>query len=60
MDDRGNTFDGVRLSRPAVGALIDAGYETLADLPDDLTSLLALHGFGPSAVLRLEAARSTR
>ncbi len=55
-DDRGDTFDGVRIGRPATGALIDAGYRTRADLPADLDSLLALHGVGPSAVARLRDA----
>jgi len=54
--DRGPDFDGVRIGRPATGALIDAGYRTLSDLPSDLESLLALHGVGPSAVRRLREA----
>ena len=57
--DRGPEFDGVRIGRPATGALVDAGYRTLADLPDDLTALGALHGVGPSAIARLGAARTT-
>lgn len=56
-DDRGPDFDGIRIGRPATGALVDAGYRTLADLPPDLESLLALHGVGPSAVRRLREAR---
>ena len=48
--DRGPVFDGVRVGRPATGALVDAGYRTLADLPADLDALLALHGVGPKAV----------
>lgn len=56
-DDRGPDFDGIRIGRPATGALIDAGYRTRADLPDDLDDLLALHGVGPSAVRRLREAR---
>ncbi|WP_370330994.1 helix-hairpin-helix domain-containing protein [Mycolicibacterium hippocampi] len=48
--DRGPVFDGVRVGRPATGALVDAGYRTLADLPADLEALLALHGVGPKAV----------
>ncbi|KQY60222.1 hypothetical protein ASD11_12195 [Aeromicrobium sp. Root495] len=59
MSDRGPVFDGVRIGRPATGALIDAGYSTVADLPRDLSELLALHGVGPSAVGRLEAARGS-
>lgn len=57
MTDRGPVFDGVKIGRPATGALIDAGYTMRSDLPDDLTQLLHLHGVGPSAVKRLEAAR---
>jgi hypothetical protein len=56
--DRGTTFDGVTVGRPARGALADAGYTSLADLPDDLSLLLRLHGVGPSAVGRLAAARA--
>jgi uncharacterized protein YdhG (YjbR/CyaY superfamily) len=56
-DDRGPVFDHVRIGRPATGALLDAGYTSLADLPDDLDTLLELHGVGPSAVARLTAAR---
>lgn len=56
-DDRGPDFDGVRIGRPATGALIDAGYRALADLPEDLESLHSLHGVGPSAVRRLREAR---
>ncbi|HNP55466.1 MAG TPA: helix-hairpin-helix domain-containing protein [Gordonia sp. (in: high G+C Gram-positive bacteria)] len=47
----------MRIGRPATGALIDAGYRTLADLPDDLDELLGLHGVGPSAVRRLNEIR---
>jgi hypothetical protein len=57
MEDRGPVFDDVRIGRPATGALIDAGYRSLADLPDDLDELLVLHGVGPSAVRRLREAR---
>ena len=56
-EDRGPDFDGIRIGRPATGALIDAGHRTLADLPADLETLLALHGVGPSAVRRLREAR---
>ncbi|WP_066899275.1 helix-hairpin-helix domain-containing protein [Mycolicibacterium houstonense] len=55
--DRGPLFDGIRIGRPATGALIDAGYRTLADLPADLDELLALHGVGPSAVRLLAEAQ---
>jgi endonuclease III len=57
MTDRGPVFDGIRIGRPASGALIDAGYRTLADLPTDLDELLALHGVGPKAVRLLGEAR---
>lgn len=57
MEDRGPVFDGVRIGRPATGALIDAGYSRLSELPDDLTQLLPLHGFGPSAMKKLQEAR---
>ena len=59
-DDRGSSFDGVIIGRPATGALIDAGYTTMTDLPADLNELIRLHGVGPSAVRRLEAARAER
>lgn len=58
--DRGTTFDGIKIGRPATGALAAAGYEKLAELPEDLDELLALHGVGPSAVSRLKAARAER
>jgi len=57
MSDRGAIFDDVRIGRPATGALIDAGYSSLADLPKDLSELLVLHGVGPAAVKRLDIAR---
>lgn len=55
--DRGPVFDGVAVGRPATGALVDAGYLRLAELPDDLDELLELHGVGPKAVRLLRAAR---
>ncbi|WP_030484482.1 helix-hairpin-helix domain-containing protein [Nocardioides aequoreus] len=55
--DRGPTFDGVRIGRPATGALIDAGYGSLADLPADLGELAGLHGIGPKALHMLREAR---
>ena len=58
--DRGPVFDGVRIGRPATGALIDAGYRTVLDLPADLAVLSALHGVGPSAIRRLAEARDDR
>jgi hypothetical protein len=57
-EDRGPVFDGVRIGRPATGALVDADYHTLADLPADLDGLLALHGVGPKAVRLLQQARA--
>ncbi len=57
--DRGPVFDGVRIGRPATGALVDAGYRTLSELPEDLAELAALHGVGPSAIARLRAARAS-
>ena len=56
--DRGAVFDGVQIGRPATGALIDAGYHTLAELPAALDGLLALHGVGPKAVRLLRQARA--
>lgn len=58
-EDRGSSFDAIRIGRPASGALIDAGYRTLSDLPEDLSSLLALHGVGPKAVRLLQDARDS-
>lgn len=55
--DPGPVFDGVPVGRPATGALIDAGYVLLADLPEDLDELLALHGVGPKAVRLLRDTR---
>lgn len=57
--DRGPVFDGLNLGRPATGALIDAGYRAVADLPADLDGLLALHGLGPKAVRLLRQARAS-
>jgi hypothetical protein len=57
MTDRGPVFDGVKIGRPATGALVDAGYRTLADLPADLDDLLALHGVGPMAARLLAEAK---
>ncbi|MGZ5364016.1 MAG: helix-hairpin-helix domain-containing protein [Mycobacterium sp.] len=60
-DDRGPVFDGLRIGRPATGALIDAGYHSIAsiaDLPADLDGLLALHGVGSAAVRLLRQART--
>lgn len=60
QSDRGPEYDGVRIGRPATGALIDQGWSRLEDLPDDLAELLALHGVGPRAVRLLEEARRLR
>lgn len=59
MTDRGPVFDGISIGRPATGALIDAGYRTLADLPADLRELLPMHGVGPKAVRLLQEARQS-
>lgn len=56
-DDRGPAFDGVRIGRAATRGLIDAGYESLADLPQDLAELGDLHGVGPRAIQLLAEAR---
>ncbi|MGW0177736.1 helix-hairpin-helix domain-containing protein [Nocardia sp. NPDC003345] len=55
--DRGPLFDGVKIGRPATGALIDAGYLSISDLPERLEDLLALHGVGPRAIRLLGDAR---
>ncbi|HET9422141.1 MAG TPA: helix-hairpin-helix domain-containing protein [Nocardioides sp.] len=60
MNDRGPEFDGVRIGRPATGALNDAGCRTLADLPRDLEELARLHGVGPRAIRLLQDARRDR
>jgi hypothetical protein len=56
-EDRGPVFGGIRIGRPATGALLDAGYHSIADLPADLDGLLALHGVGPAALRLLRQAR---
>lgn len=56
--DRGPDFDGVRIGRPAVGGLLDAGFIRLADLPEDLDELSDVHGVGPKAIRLLREARS--
>jgi endonuclease III len=58
--DRGPDFDGVRIGRPAVGGLVDAGYARLEDLPEDLEELRDLHGVGPKAIRLLREARAAR
>ena len=60
IEDLGPEFDGVRIGRPAAGALLRAGYRTLSDLPDGLEGLLELHGVGPRAVRLLRQAREDR
>ncbi|MEU4313774.1 helix-hairpin-helix domain-containing protein [Nocardia sp. NPDC024068] len=55
--DRGPVFDGVQIGRPATGALVDAGYRSITDLPPRLEELLALHGVGPRAIRLLDDAR---
>ncbi|MUL77826.1 helix-hairpin-helix domain-containing protein [Mycolicibacterium sp. CBMA 226] len=59
MTDRGPVFDGISIGRPATGALVDAGYHSLWDLPADLNELRALHGVGPKAVRLLQEARQS-
>lgn len=58
--DRGPDFDGVRLGRPAVGGLMDAGFVRVEDLPDELDELTRIHGVGPKAIRLLREARETR
>lgn len=58
--DRGPEFDGIRIGRPATGALIDAGYTRLDELPEDLSELAGLHGVGPKAIRLLQEARDAR
>ncbi|NUP26044.1 MAG: helix-hairpin-helix domain-containing protein [Nocardia sp.] len=58
-EDRGPVFDGVRIGRPATGALIDAGYRTIGELPERLDELRELHGVGPRAIHLLAQARQT-
>jgi hypothetical protein len=58
--DRGPDFDGVRVGRPAVGGLIDAGFSRLNDLPDDLDELKRIHGVGPKAIRLVREARADR
>lgn len=47
----------MKVGRPAAGALIDAGYTSIADLPRDLDELKTLHGVGQKAVGLLTEAR---
>jgi hypothetical protein len=58
--DRGPEFDGIRIGRPATGALIDAGYSALHDLPDNLDALANIHGVGPKAIRLLREERAAR
>ncbi|WP_299165082.1 DNA-binding protein [uncultured Arthrobacter sp.] len=58
--DRGPTFDGVKIGRPAVGALIEAGYKSLLDLPANIDDLKNVHGVGPKALKLLKDARTAR
>ncbi|GAA1982867.1 hypothetical protein GCM10009718_20180 [Isoptericola halotolerans] len=59
-DDAGPVFDGVKIGRPATGALLHAGYRSLDELPAELAELLALHGVGPKAVRLLTEAIAER
>lgn len=56
-EDLGPVFDGVRIGRPATGALARAGYRSVSELPADLDSLLEMHGVGQKAVRLLAEAR---
>ena len=56
--DRGPTFDGLKIGRAATGALIDAGYDSLPDLPAYLDELSDIHGVGPKALKLLMDARN--
>jgi hypothetical protein len=58
--DRGPDFDGVRIGRPAVGGLIDAGFRSIDELPEELDELSEIHGVGPKAIRLLREARDTR
>ena len=58
--DRGPEFDGIRIGRPAVGGLTDAGLTSLEELPEELDELRAIHGVGPKAIRLLAAERSAR
>ena len=58
--DRGPEFDGVRIGRPAVGGLIDAGFSSLDDLPEELDELRDIHGVGPKAIRLLREERAAR
>jgi len=58
--DRGPEFDGVRIGRPAVGGLIDAGFGSLDDLPEELDELGGIHGVGPKAIRLLREERIAR
>lgn len=58
VEDLGPDFDGIRIGRPAAGALMRAGYRSVRDLPEDLDGLLQLHGVGPKAVRLLREART--
>ena len=58
--DMGPVFDGVKIGRPATGALLTEGYRTMEDLPENLDELLPIHGVGPKAVRLLAEARSAR
>jgi hypothetical protein len=56
--DGGPKFDGVRIGRPAVRGLIDAGFVSIDDLPEDLDELSVIHGVGPKAIQLLREARN--
>lgn len=58
--DMGPVFAGVKIGRPATGALLTEGYRTMEDLPENLDELLPVHGVGPKAVRLLTEARAAR
>jgi hypothetical protein len=54
-------FAGVKVGRPAAGAaLIDTGYSSMSELPQQLNELEELHGVGQTAVHLLREAREQR
>ena len=57
-EDRGPSSTVSESTGPPTGAILDAGYRAIADLPADLDGLLALHGVGPKAVQLLRQARA--
>lgn len=58
-EDAGPVFDGVKIGRPATGALLNAGYTSVRELPTDLDTLREIHGVGPKAIRLLAEARGS-